>query len=112
METIIRFACVGQSNNQVIGIVVPTFADAKKFREDFNAVLSEIPKWMFPKLFRMNIREIQFDNGFTIRILSNTHASKGMTLNSLYASSRVTDEQMAPHCFSVLMHGFTRFDDE
>ncbi len=112
LQNLVKYGTIGASSYQRVGVIVPSFADAKLFQKDFLDVLDEVPKWMRPKLFRCNIREITFDNYFEIRVFCDESGSRGMSVTELWASSRATDEQIAPHCFSIITHGFTRFEDE
>ena len=112
MEFIIKYAFWGKSSNQTIGIVVPSFAEAKQFTGEFTELLYTIPSFIRPKLHHCTIRNIQFDNNFNVRVLYNDSWAIGTSLNELYASSKMTKEQMAPYCFSVITIGtYTTFED-
>jgi hypothetical protein len=113
IQMLIKAACFSPVANKNIGIVVPSFSEAKRFTTDFGIVLDEVPKWLRPSLFRYGVRRIEFDNYFNIHLLYSPSASQGRTMNYLYASSRITEEELAPHCFTLLItNGYETFNDE
>jgi hypothetical protein len=115
LELLAKFALVGNGYaNYNLGIVVPNFSDAKRFTKDFNQVLCELPEWIRPEVYKNNIREIEFGNHLRIIMLYSSNCSKSRSFNGIYASSRMTDVELAPHCFTVLQLGGTlnRFADE
>ena len=113
LEHLAAFATIGSSINYNIGVVVKSYTEAKQFMHEFNEVLGELPSWISPSLRRRTTREFEFDNGFRIIMLYTECGSKGRSINELIASSRMTHEELAPHCFTVLTVGsYTIFDDE
>jgi hypothetical protein len=95
-----------------VGVVVPSFLDARIFVQEFNTKLGEIPEWVRPKLLRCGVHAgIEFSNEYKIYLLYTDTSSRGRTLNELYASSRVPMEKLTPHCFTVLRCNYTTFED-
>lgn len=113
LENLARIGALPSKADKRIGILVPSFADAKQFRSDLLKLIEELPVWVISnKVVRCNSRKIEFDNKVEIHFFYDANGSKGMSIDDLWVSSRVTDEQITPHCFSVINHGFARFDDE
>ena len=113
LEDLIMYSVVQAASNYRIGIVVPSYSDSKKFIYDLMLVREETPNWLKPKIIRRGIRGVEFENNFRIIMLYSDSCSKGLWLDELYASSKVTSEQMTPHCFSVLQIGtYKIFEDD
>ena len=114
-ELLAKCAILGNSSAHfTVGIVVPTYTEAKQFTKNFNQLLDELPEWIKPEYYRNTTREIDFGTHLHIIMMYNENCSKGRTVDILYASSRMSDEDLAPHCFTVLHSpgSLIRFVDE
>lgn len=114
MEVLANFAQANNASNYTVGVVVPTYSEAKRFTKDMSELLDEIPKWLAKPVIRVNTREIEFKHNFRITMLYSPNCSRGRSLSTVYASSRMTDDELTPHCFTVLHSGGTlnRFEDD
>jgi hypothetical protein len=112
IQLLIRLATYGHYANTTIGVVVPDFGESKRFSKDFDTVLNEVPIWLRPHPMVHTMRGIAFENNFSIFLLSNPNHVKGRTLNYLYASSRMTSEELSPYCFLALKGQYETFIDE
>jgi hypothetical protein len=83
------------------GIILPQFADIKTFRQEFDMLMNTVPDFLMPKVHYSTLRQYDFGNSSHIW-LSDTNSGKGRTFNSLYLSSRLTDEDKKKHLFCFL----------
>lgn len=119
-EAVIQLAqlsVVPALGDQTIGVLLPSFADVKKFRQELLAKLQEIPKWLSMPMVMNNTRYVEMENGFRIHFLHTVRSARGRTFNAFYISSRLTEKQKTQYVFDLLpamVHSrpILTFDDE
>jgi hypothetical protein len=113
METLIRYAAFEGATDKTIGIVVPNYSEAKQFMKGLIFVFHEIPKWCGPVIEKVTTREIIFNGNTRYIMLYDATCARGRTLDAVWASSKMTPEQLSPHCFNILQVGtYNTFKDE
>ena len=92
---------LGSHLNNTVGIIMPTFEDVKRIRKEFGMLVDTIPDFLMPEVRYSTIRDFEFgDNRYWW--MHGRNASKGRTLSQLYLSSRLTEEDLKDHLFSLI----------
>lgn len=91
----------GSHFNKTVGIIMPTFEDVKRIKKEFDVLVNTIPDFLMPEVRYDTIRNYKFGNGEYIW-MHGRNAGKGRTLNQLYLSSRLTEEDLKDHLFSLI----------
>lgn len=91
----------GSHLNNTVGIIMPTFEDVKRIRREFEVLVNTIPDFLMPEVRYSTIRDFEFGNNRYIW-MHGRNAGKGRTLSQLYLSSRLTEEDLKDHLFSLI----------
>lgn len=91
----------GPHLSRAIGIIMPTFEDVKRVRREFDVLVNTIPEFLMPEVRHNTIRNYKFGDSEYIW-MHGRNAGKGRTLSVLYLSSRLTEEDLKDHLFSLI----------
>lgn len=100
-----------------IGVILPSFAEVKRFHSDLNVLLDEMPGWVNPKaVVRNTKRVIEFGQTGSIVLLHSVHDGRGRSFNSMFLSSRLLEDQKTQFMFNIMptmLHGtIETFEDK
>ena len=91
----------GPHLSRAIGIIMPTFEDVKRVRREFDVLVNTIPEFLMPEVRYNTIRNYKFGDSEYIWMYGR-NAGKGRTIGQLYLSSRLTNEDLKYHLFSLI----------
>ena len=105
------------SAQMTIGVILPSFAEVKRFHSDLDGLLKEVPGWLNPEaVVRNTKRIIEFGQTGSIVLLHSVHDGRGRSFNSMFLSSRLSEDQKTQFMFNIMptmTHGRVEtFEDE
>ena len=74
-------------------IIVPTFQDVRDLCGRLKELNESVPTWVRPSLVQHTTNILRFENGTTIRVVNYPMFARGIRIDALAISDRLSDEQ-------------------
>lgn len=103
LENLAQVIVLVPNASQTVGIILPSYAEVKRFNYDLCCLLHIVPKWLdLGQVSKKTIRQI--DHGYygSIIFLNDVNHARGRSFNSMWISSNCTEEQQTKFMFNIL----------